>query len=314
MKIAVVFGGDSNEKEISVMTGKQIAKVLKTKHEVISVELGAPHTYIDNLRGIKGKADLVFIALHGKFGEDGLIQAVLDLLEIPYTGSGVLASALAMDKVLTFDFLQKHGIQVADYFVLHDKYTLDEVKEHISKRLDYPCIIKPSQSGSSIGISVVASDEKLDKALALAFQEDDTVIVQKFVKGRELTCAVMGNAHQTELEALPVAEIITPDGSFFDYNNKYFSEETQKNEIAPADVDPNVAEKVQILSKKIHLVVGCRGLTRTDFILSKEDQLYFLEINTIPGQSEASLCPKEALAAGMNFEEFILKQVDLAVK
>lgn len=312
MKIAVVYGGDSNERDISLMTGKQIAGALKKEHDVLLLELGAPHTYIDKLRDLRGKVDLVFIALHGKYGEDGLIQATLDLLQIAYTGSGVLASSLAMDKVMTFDFLQKHGIQIADYFVLHDSYDLEKVKEHIIKRLDYPCIVKPSRSGSSVGVSVVKDMEDLEKAIQVAFKEDDAIIVQKFIKGRELTCGVMGNAHKTELEALPIAEIVTPEGKFFDYENKYFSKETQ--EIAPADIDPKVAEKIQILSKNIHLVFACRGLTRSDFILSKDEQLYFLEINTIPGQTEASLCPKEAKAAGMSFEEFILKQVDLAIK
>lgn len=312
MKIVVVAGGHSNEREVSLMTGKQIASALKSDHQVDLLELKEPHTYIDNLRAIKDKADLVFIALHGKYGEDGLVQAVLDLLEIPYTGSGVLASALAMDKVLTFDFLQKHGIQIADYFVIYNSYKLDEVKEHVIKRLDYPCIVKPNKSGSSVGISLVEDEDKLEKALQEALQEDGVVIIQKYIKGRELTCAVMGNSHQTDLETLPVAEIITNEGKFFDYNNKYFSDKTE--EVAPADVDPKVAEKVQLLAKKAHLVIGCRGLTRSDFILSKEDQLYFLEINTIPGQTEASLCPKEAKAAGMSFQEFILKQVDLAKK
>lgn len=312
MKIVVVAGGSSNEREISLMTGKQIMNALKKEHQVTMLELGEPQTYVEKLKEIKGKADLVFIALHGKYGEDGLIQAVLDLLEIPYTGSGVLASSLAMNKVFTFDFLQKHGVQIADYFVLHGSYKLDNVKEQIMKRIDYPCIIKPNRSGSSLGVSLVEDDDKVEKALQVAFKEDDTVIIQKYTKGRELTCAVLGNAHETELEALPLAEIITKEGNFFDYHNKYFSKETE--EIAPADVDPKLAEKIQTLSKNIHLVLGCRGLTRSDFILSKDNQLYFLEINTIPGQTEASLSPKEAAAAGMSFVEFILKQVDLAKK
>lgn len=311
MKIAVVAGGASNEREISLMTGKQIVKALQTKFDAKLVEVDGPSTYLDKLSALKGKVDIVFIALHGKYGEDGTIQAVLELLEIPYTGSGVLASSLAMNKVITFDFLSRHGIQIADYFVLHKKHDLADIKEHINKRLDYPCIVKPNQSGSSVGVSLVKNEDELSEALEKAFAEDKTVIVQKFIKGREITCGVMGNAHEAELEVLPLAEIIIHEGSFFDYQNKYFSKSTE--EVAPAEVEVKITEKVQELSKKIHQVMGCRGLTRSDFILAKDDQLYFLEINTIPGQTEASLCPKEAKAAGISFEEFIVKQIDLAL-
>lgn len=343
INVAVICGGPSNEREVSLKTGAQILKALpRNKYNVRLIEItkngrwllkskAESNRFLDGEKkslkenatrtlsiigkmDSRGSFDVAFIGMHGRFGEDGKIQAILETLGIPYTGSGVLASALGMNKIKTLELAGKSGIKIPKFIPLYffpKKRDLKILYGQVKKIVGYPCVIKPNESGSSIGITIVRKKKELMPAIKIAFKEDETVLMEEYVPGRELTCGVIGNSGQTKLCALPPVEILPPDGRFFDYDAKYFSKETK--EICPAPVNKKITEEIQELAKKIHFILGCDGLTRSDFILSPRGQLYFLEINTIPGLTEASLCPKEARAAGMNFGEFLDKQVEFAL-
>ncbi|NCF75074.1 MAG: D-alanine--D-alanine ligase [Xanthomonadaceae bacterium] len=332
IKVAVIGGGRSNERDVSLRTSQQIAKALpKNKYNVFLIEITKNKKWlfkgefgkniqkekeyeIDILSDnnfLKKKIDVAFIALHGKFGEDGKIQALLDLIGLPYTGSGMLSSALGMSKIKTLEFVAKNKIRIPKHLAIYKDDVKADFYKNIKKNIKYPCVVKPSESGSSIGISIVKSKNQLSKATDSAFKQDNAIIIEQYIKGRELTCGVMGNTNQTELTSLPIVEIITKDTDFFDYQTKYFSNTVQ--EICPAKVSPKITKKVQELAKKVHSALWCDGLTRSDFILSDRDKkIYFLEINTIPGQTKASLCPKEAKAIGLKFSDFLEMQIKLA--
>ena len=335
IRIAIIAGGFSNERDISLMTAAQIAKNLPPeKYDIKVIEIAPDKTWLlrNDLKEISNetashqliianqgitpaalseKIDVAFLALHGQFGEDGRIQAMLDYWNVPYTGSGVLASALGMNKLKCLEIVHNYSIKIPRFLTLVKKpEDTDELNQLILESFGYPAVVKPNESGSSIGISIVKQPRDLAKALAVAFQADSTVIIEEFIKGRELACAVLGNTGVTELETFPPIEIIVQGAEFFDYQAKYFSKETQ--EICPAHISPELTAAVQEQAKKIHAVLGCHGLSRSDFIL-RNNELYFLEINTIPGQTEASLAPKAAQAAGLSFAKFLEKQIELAL-
>lgn len=345
INLVIIGGGTSSEREVSLKTSRQIAlSISQERYNVSFLEITTENkwllknaatlldkkqddagcneaitvksqdNYLIDTTKIDGGIDLVFIALHGKNGEDGRVQAVFDLLGIPYTGSGILASALGMDKEKCALFVKSHGIITPKSLIVEKKdWPFDPSSKLAKKQIDFPYIVKPNESGSSVGVSLVTSSQELSHALDVAFKEDSRVIIEECIKGREFTCGVIGNTGQTEILSLPVTEIITPESEFFDYEAKYYSQRTE--EICPANIPQDLKEKIQTEAITIHKLLGCDGLTRSDFIFSSEnDQLYFLEINTIPGQTEASLCPKEARAMGWTFEEFIEKQMELALK
>lgn len=339
VKIAIVSGGLSNERDVSIKTGQQVYDnlpddvydknfveiskdgrwLLKCGGDLIEKskqkdDATQSLTIMDSQGGITKndlqQFDVIFLALHGKYGEDGKIQSILDILKIPYTGSGVLASSLGMNKSMASEFVSGIGIKIPKYILINKKTEIKKVKAEILDSIYYPCIVKPNESGSSIGISLVEYEDGIDKAISEAFAEDSQVVIEEYIAGREITCGVLGNSNRTELEALPPAEIIT-ESKFFDYDAKYFSEKTR--EVSPAEISEEQTAIVQEMAKKIHLKFGCDGLSRTDFIL-KDNEFYFLEINTLPGLTEQSLCPKEAKAAGMTFAQFLDKQIKLAIE
>lgn len=336
IRVAIICGGISNEREVSLKSGQQVLLNLdREKYDPRMVEIAANGQWLlrssdptkelpaqdENQLVVRSPFeaanaqdkpfDVAFLALHGKFGEDGRIQALLELVNIPYTGSGVLASALCMDKAKTHGYLASFGVLSPNFLVIRETdRDLDEIQQKIDEMVQYPCVVKPNESGSSVGIAIVKTKDELQSALAKAFKEDKTVLIQQLIEGREITCGVLGNSGQGECQALLPIEVIA-DGEFFDYNAKYSSLKTQ--EICPASLDPTMTKQVQDLSVKIHALLGCDGLSRSDFILHNGD-LYFLETNTIPGLTEQSLCPKEAAAAGMSYTEFLNKLIDLALK
>lgn len=334
IKVVVICGGPSNEREISLKTGEQVLKALPAKYTPHLIEIkkdgrwllkadypkqiatgkNKVRTLVPHQKQQFSDFDIAFIAMHGKFGEDGKIQALLETIGIPYTGSGVLASALGMNKRKTLEVLGRYDIKTPRFTFLcsmpDSKSQLTKVKKIIAEQVGYPCVIKPNESGSSIGISIVRNEKEVQAGLEKAFKEDSSVLIEEYIKGLELTCAVIGNSGQTPLTALPPVEIISAN-EFFDYDAKYFSKETQ--EICPARINEQQTKQLQNLSKKVHEIIGCDGLSRSDFILTSKNQLYFLEINTIPGLTETSLSPKEAIASGMTFSEFLDKQVELAL-
>lgn len=302
LKVGVVFGGPSSEHDISVKTGKQVVSCLDIKKYVpIAIKIPKKGDWlIPFIKKIK-KVDVAFLALHGQFGEDGKIQAILDSIHIPYTGSGVLASSIAMDKFSTFRMLANEHILFPHTKLLRSK--------NDPMTLPLPLVVKPNASGSSIGVSLVKTKSELDQALQKAFREDRDVLVEEYIQGREFTCAVLGNSVK-DSRALPVAEIKVAT-SFFDYKAKYTDKRTQ--EICPANIPSTLSRKIQKLALTIHTTLSCRGLTRSDFLV-RNSSIYFLEINTIPGQTEASLCPKMAQANGWSMQEFFDKQLQLALR
>lgn len=286
------------------MSARQVIKSLsREKYTVKLIEVGKDGRFT------LPKINLAFIAMHGKFAEDGRLQGLLDIHDVPYTGSGVLASAVGMNKSLARKVVGSRGIVSPENFEIFNLKTRG-IAERIKKSFGFPCVVKPNESGSSVGVSIVTEERQLTSALKKAFKEDDSVIVERYVKGLEVTCGVLGNSYRSELYALPVVEII-PGAQFFDYKAKYSSKATK--EICPARLSPSLTRKIQSAAQTAHEALGCDGLTRSDFILSEDEELYFLEINTIPGMTENSLCPKEAKAAGISFTEFLDMQVKLAL-
>ncbi|MBI3261405.1 D-alanine--D-alanine ligase [Candidatus Berkelbacteria bacterium] len=300
LRVAVLMGGASGEREVSLASGRGVVKALEAsgKFEALPVKV-TKQGKLPPMSNI----DVAFIAMHGKGGEDGTIQAVLELLKIPYTGSGVLASALGMDKVRSLALFRDAGLTVPDYFVVREF-------KGAGLKFKYPVVTKPNYHGSSLGVSICRSAKELNKGIALAKKYNKDVIVQQFVDGIELTCAVLGNEKP---KALPVVEIIANKGDFYDYASKY--DEDGSDHIIPARIPAALAKKVRQQAIKAHQIIGCRGFSRTDFIWDKKsNQLYVLEINTIPGLTPTSLFPDAARAAGHEFSELIEKLIHLALE
>jgi len=259
------------------------------------------------------KIDVVFIALHGPYGEDGTVQGLLELMDIAYTGSDVLSSALAMNKAMCKEVYIYNGIKVPD-FIACNYHEWDKDKDRIileaKKKLDYPCVVKPSSLGSSVGTCIVKNQEDLLDKVSKAFEYDNIVLIEKYLKGTEITCAVLGGISGEDPVALPLTEIIPPDNvDFFDYDVKY---DGSTQEITPARISEELTLKAQNLGVKSHKVLGCGGMSRTDMIIQGED-LYVLETNTIPGMTLNSLYPQAAKAAGIAFPELLDRLIELAL-
>jgi len=308
IKIALLSGGWGGEREISLKTGEQIYKALdKKKYQVLRFD---PKNDLGKFfsDALKKKFDLIFPALHGPFGEDGKLQGLLDVLGIPYLFSGCLASALAMNKYKTKVIVGKEGIAMARNILIrkNEKYNLNG----IIKKLSLPIVVKPSELGSSVGMSIAKTKKELEKGIKIAFRYDREVLLEKFIKGRELTVPVMGN---DPARALPVIEIIPKVSTWFDYRAKY--EVGGSEEICPAKIPGKIKNKIQKQALAAYKAIGCKDLARVDFIWQKgSDKLYFLEINTIPGMTATSLVPKSAKAAGLTFSQFLDKLISQAIK
>jgi D-alanine-D-alanine ligase len=278
--VAVLMGGPSAEREISLKSGAAVAGGLRLAgYDVCEVDVVGREVVLPD--GIEA----VFIALHGEFGEDGQVQHILEDMGMPYTGAGVAGSRIAMDKVLTKDAFERHGIPTAKYEVL---------RPGDMRSLDLPVVVKPACQGSSIGVHCVRSEIEWDAALADAFEHGDRQLVEKFVAGRELTVGVVGD------KALPVIEIVAA-GGWYGYDAKYTKGKTEY--IVPAEIDDACAAAAQSIALRVFDALSCRGFGRVDFILTDAGELVVLELNTIPGFTETSLLPKAAACAGMKFFE-----------
>lgn len=313
-KILIISGGRSNERDVSLKTGEQVLTHLsREEYDVDILVADIANMWMQDSRLVgNNRVDLVFLALHGTDGEDGKVQAFLDLIGMQYTGSGVLASALGMDKQRCATFVSSHGVRTPQTIsVNRDTVVHELLSEEIGVEIGYPCVVKPNASGSSIGVAVVTSAKDLTLAIRTALQEDTTVLVQEYVVGREVTCGVLGNTGQEESKVLPIVEIIPHDANFFDYNTKYQSSTTE--EICPAMISTAATAEVSRIAVLVHTLLGCDGLTRSDFIIENNGSVCFLEINTAPGQTAMSLCPKEAAAAGIAFSDFLDMQIKLAL-
>lgn len=305
IKLALLYGGISSEREVSLNSGKQVLNALdKNKYDIVryDTKTDLPKLVID-----AKNIDVALIILHGPFGEDGTVQGLLDLLDIPYQGAGVLGSSIAMNKLTAKQLYENAKIPTPSYltFSINEKINVSK----ITGILDLPLVVKPVCSGSSVGMTIVKEETLLEEACKLAFEHDDTIIVEKYIKGIDLTCGILGN---DDLEALPVVEIIPGKGhEFFDYKAKYIAGEA--NEICPAGIDDNITNKVQHLAKKAHKALFLKGYSRTDFILSS-DELHVLETNTIPGMTATSLYPQSAKVAGYSFTKLLDKLITLAME
>ncbi len=331
MKVVVLAGGLSPEREVSLSSGSKIANALMERgHEVLLLDLYLgikevtdfsllfrkledenPYQHQvpkeePNLKEIKEAlgngdrligenvlslcrfADKVFFALHGSIGENGQLQAMFDIYGISYTGSGYIGSLLAMDKGISKVIMQKHGIETPDYIVA------DLTKEHHLETLMFPCVIKPLSCGSSIGVSIVRSQEELGKALECAKKYESKVLIEEFIAGREFSVGIL------DYHALPLIEII-PKTGFYDYTNKY--QAGMAMEVCPAQLEEGISVKIQEAARRVHEVLQLGFYSRVDFLLKDDGSFYCLEANTLPGMTPTSLLPQEAEAVGMTYPQ-----------
>lgn len=305
LTIALLAGGISSEREISLQSGDQVYEALdKKKFDVIRYDT---KTDLNRLVAEAPNIDAALIILHGPYGEDGTVQGLLDLLDIPYQGSGVLGSAIAMNKLVSKQLYERFGLPIPPYIVIQHNNAIDP--EEYLERLGMPLVVKPVKGGSSVGISIVKSKESLKNAVDEAFTYDDTVLIESYIDGIELTGGVIGNKN---LEALPIIEII-PDKEheFFDYEAKYTAGITR--EICPARIDEDLTVKAQTYAKMAHSSLFCKGYSRTDMILKKRE-IYIIETNTIPGMTATSLLPLAAGTAGIGFSQLLDRLIELSIE
>jgi len=303
--IALLCGGISSEREVSLKSGEQVLQALdKNKYEVRRYDT---QTDLPKLVAEAKQIDAALIILHGSYGEDGTVQGLLELLDIPYQGAGVLGSALAMNKLAAKQLYERAGIPVPPYLVARRNDAVSAA--HLVKRLGLPLVIKPVVGGSSIGMSIVREAEQIPPALTKAFDQDGTLLVESYIKGIEITAGVLGNDN---LEALPLIEIV-PDAKheFFDYVAKYTAGATQ--EICPARISPALTEKAQSYARMAHQALFCKGYSRTDMMLQGED-IFVLETNTIPGMTRTSLLPQAAQVAGISFSQLLDRLIELGIQ
>ncbi|MEW6039956.1 MAG: D-alanine--D-alanine ligase [Elusimicrobiota bacterium] len=291
--VGVLYGGTSAERDVSLKSGEAIIKALK-KEKIKVIPVDVKSNFLSILSKIK--IDVAFIALHGPFGEDGVIQAVLESAGIPYTGSGVLASALAMNKLFAKEIFTYHKIPSPDWIGINKNYTG-------VRGLKFPLVVKPSSQGSTIGVSIVRNRSSLFAGIKKALKYGNEVIVEKYIPGREITVGVLGNANSAK--ALPVVEIIPVSSDYYDFRAKYAPGGSRH--IIPAQLSMEVKNKVQELAQRAFCALGCRAVARVDFRLTDSGSPYVIEVNTIPGMTETSLLPEAAQKAGMSFSELVLK-------
>jgi D-alanine-D-alanine ligase len=303
--LALIAGGKSSEREVSLKSGNQVYQALnQDKYEIRRYD---PLTDLESLVREASQLDVALIIMHGRGGEDGSMQGLLDLLEIPYQGSGVLASALAMNKELSKTVYQQAGLRVPRTLIF-DRQGAPSSRE-IEAALGLPVVIKPVNEGSSIGVTKAGTPETLQTGLAAAFALDNRVLVEEFIQGTEVTGGVLGNAR---LQALPLVEIIPASTyAFFDYEAKY--QPGASEEICPARLDADLTRQAQECALTAHKALGCRGYSRTDMMV-KDGKIYVLETNTIPGMTATSLFPQGAKAAGLDFPDLLDTLINLALE
>ena len=290
-KIAVLMGGLSAEREISLKTGQAVLKAL--------LENGCDAVAIDAGRDLPGQlqateAEVAFICLHGRYGEDGTVQGMLEMMQIPYTGSGVMSSSMVMDKVVTKQILLYHEISTPGFMVYRAG---DDQAEVLKRCRHFPLIVKPAREGSTIGISIVHDRAQLEAGLTEAMKHDDLILIEDFIQGDEVTVSVLNN------EPLPIIKIV-PKSGFYDYESKYTPGQTEY--LLPAPLEAVLYNRLQEVSMAACKALSCRGAARVDFMI-REREFFCLEINTIPGMTETSLLPKAAAEAGISFNELVLQ-------
>lgn len=341
VNVAVIMGGRTAEHEISMQTGEMIVNSLSRRRfrikPVIITRVGRWNVRPGYLpqgpwsrRLLKAKrtagigealttlekdgVDIAFIAMHGPYGEDGTIQGLFELMDLPYTGANVLGSSIGMDKVKFKELLLFHKIPVprsVTVGIAEWRKAPSRVMNRIERAVGYPCVAKPPSLGSSVGLSIPSSRKELKVALSRLFGMDGVALVEKYIAGKELTCGVLGAGPGEPPVPLPVTEIVPKKSSYFDYRAKYTPGAT--DEITPARIDAATAARVKRTAVKVHLIIGGGGMSRTDMILSR-GKLYVLETNTIPGMTKTSLLPQAARVHGIEFPDLLERIVDLALE
>ena len=336
LNIAVIAGGPSAEHAVSLRSGEMVVRALdKAKYRVKRVRITPDGRWQSLPEGAKAieweeasdrrpapleietavakaksggdseKVDVAFLAMHGPYGEDGTVQGLLETVGIPYTGSGVLASALAMDKVRCKELVAYHGIRVPRHMVIDAEgwsRDADTVVETVLAEFGVPWVMKSPKLGSSLAMGIVVEPEQIEPLIAELFEYDDEIMIEEHLAGTEITCSVLDNAETGEPMALPLTEIVPKTSAYFDYEAKYTPGAT--DEITPARVSDLITRQAQQVALDVHRVVGCFGLSRVDMIV-KRGKIWFLEVNTIPGMTEQSLYPQAAEAAGFTFGEIL---------
>ncbi|PHR27123.1 MAG: D-alanine--D-alanine ligase [Desulfotalea sp.] len=306
LHIALLAGGVSGERQVSLDGAKGVESNLDP--EKFLIRRYDPATDLTRLAADAPEIDFAFILLHGLHGEDGTMQGFLDLLGVPYQGSGVLGSAIAMDKNLAKELYRAHDLPVADWLVLRSDEEIDGAK--LVQRFGLPVVIKPVREGSSLGLTLAKTVGELVAGIHKALDHDTQVMVEKYIKGKELTVGVLGN---NDIEALPVIEIVPGEGfSFFDYDAKY--KEGATEEICPAGISDGARDLAQKHAVLAHRVLRLRGYSRTDMILAETGQLYLLETNTIPGMTPTSLMPQAAAVYGLDFSALLERLIELGLE
>ena len=302
-RVGVLAGGPSNEREISLRSGKAVYNAL-IQEGVGAIFLDVKDDLCDIIK--HNKIDIAFIALHGRFGEDGTVQKILEGAHIRYTGSGPQASRFALDKIASKSIFIEHGISVPRHTVLEKEIFLQDPRGHIEETvpLGLPLVVKPQWEGSSIGLSVVNDLKSLPAALGKAFEYGQNAIVEEFINGRELTVGILDD------EPLPVIEIVTKN-KVYDYTAKYNDPETKY--LVPAPIEKSVFSKAQEMGRRSHKALGCRSFSRIDMMMDAAGNIFVLEANTIPGMTERSLLPKAARAQGLTFSQLCIKLLENAL-
>ena len=315
IKIGVLMGGPSSEHEVSLNTGMVVLKNLnKDKYEAIPIKIAKDGQWFvggkrTNLEKVFKNFNLIFNALHGTLGEDGRVQALMEYYGVRYTGSGIAASALAMDKLRSREIFKLAGLQVPNTLKIRKGENYQALLNvFVNKVTNFPVVVKPCSNGSSVGVEIANDNVSLEKAIKSAFKIDKKVLIEEFIEGREVTCGVLDNFSGQPVAALSVTEIITRKGNkFFNYRAKYKS--GQSDEITPARLDEETTKKIQDIAVKAHQILGCKAYSRTDMIISG-DKIYVLETNTLPGLTSASLLPKAALVAGLTLGQLLDRIID----
>lgn len=303
-RVALMAGGSSGEREISIASGNGAKAALEEAG--YTVEWIDPSVKADLKRLIDEEFDVAFLCLHGKMGEDGTVQGMLELLGVPYTCSGVQSSAIAMDKIKSKIMYELAGVPTAPFVQLRagDEINYDE----LVAKLGIPCVVKPATEGSALGVEIVEDAADLPAAVERVFAIDDLALAEKFVKGMETTIAVLGN---DDAYALPIIQIV-PQGEFYDFDSKY--KPGGSAHICPAPLPEDVSKRAQEFAVKAHHALGCAGVSRSDFIIEEDGMPWILETNTIPGMTATSLLPDAAKSIGMTFPELCTALINYAIE
>ena len=306
MRIALLAGGKSGEREVSLSGAAIFEQALDPeKYTIIRYD---PAFDLELLARDSESIDFAFILLHGLYGEDGSVQGMLDLLDIPYQGSGILGSSVAMDKNLAKVLYRMADIPVADWRIISSERS-GQCRE-LAVELGLPLVIKPVRDGSSLGLTIARSEEQVREGISLALKNDSRVMVERYIEGREVTVSVLGNADPV---AMPVIEIVPGEGyEFFDYNAKYLPGASK--EICPAQIDPEDTQTAQQYAVTAHKVLQLSGYSRSDMIISEDGTIYILETNTIPGMTQTSLLPQSAKAHGLDYRALLERLIELGLE